>query len=310
MTSPFNKPLALLAAIALTATLSAPAAHAQYQRPDIGSMDRVIDPYEKGEVGVDEKPGAYVPKDVAFLDEDGKDVTLASYLGQGRPVILWLGYYECPALCDPMSGGMVRAVKDLKLDSGKEFAIVNVSINPSEVPGIAKVKRETYLKELGHPGEARGWNLLTGKPEGIAALTQAVGYKFKKVTADGETQYAHPAVLIVLSPEGKVTRYLYPSKGTGVEFDAQTMRLSLIEASEGKVGSPLDQFLLTCLRYDSHTGKYTWVAVRLMQYAGAVTVLVMVAVFVPYWIRSSRRGGGDGTGTDGGTTAGGVAVAG
>lgn len=267
----------------------------QYVKPEVGSMDRVVDPYEAGQVGVDEKQGAIVPLDTKFADEDGRDVTLRDYFANGRPVILWLGYFECPALCDRMSGGMVRAVQNVKLESGKEFAILNVSINPSEVPGVAKQKKINYLKELGQPGEASGWNLLTGTSLSITALTNAVGFKFKPVTTIEGTEYAHPAVLLVLSPEGKVTRYLYP-QSQGVEFDAQTMRLSLIEASEGKVGSPLDQFLLTCLRYDAHTGKYTKDAQAIMKWAGVATVVTMAAIFLPLWIRAARRPLDDGDG--------------
>ena len=261
---------------------------AQYQKPDVGSMDKVVEPYQAGEVGVDEKPGATVPLDLKFVDEEGRDVTLGSYLGHGRPIILWLGYFECPALCDRMSGGMIRAVRGIKLDAGREFSILNVSINPNDVPGVAKQKKINYLKELGQPGDAKGWDLLTGSPESIATLTGDVGYKFKAVqTVDG-TEFAHPAVLLILSPEGKVTRYLYP-QSTGLEFDGQTMRYSLIEAAEGKVGTTVDQFLLTCLRYDAHTGKYTKDAQAIMKWAGALTVVIMAAIFFPLWIRAARK---------------------
>ena len=277
----------LLATIAVAACSAT--SFAQYSKPEIGSMDKVVEPYKEGEVGVDEKPGSQVPLDAAFNDEDGQAVTFGSYLNKGRPIILWIGYFECPMLCDRMSGGMIRAVRSIKLDAGKEFAILNVSINPNEVPGIARQKKDNYLKELGQPGDASGWNLLTGGPTAIERLTSSVGYKFKAVEVAGETEYAHPAVLVILSPEGKVTRYLYPDKDTsGVEFDSQTLRLSLVEASNGTVGSTVDRFLLTCLRYDAHTGKYTKDAIALMKYAGALTVLVMAAVLVPLWIKSAR----------------------
>ena len=262
---------------------------AQYSRPDVGSLDKPVEPYAFGEVGVDERLGNLVPKDLKFRDEAGKSVALSDYLTHGRPIVLWMGYYECPMLCDLMSAGMVKSVKGVQLDAGQEFAILNVSIDPNESSTLARDKKATYLKELGQPGNAAAWNLLTGSPESIRALAEAVGYKFKKVTVQGESQYAHPAVLMILAPDGKVTRYLYPDGNQGVNFDTRTMQLSLIEASNGTVGSTLDKVLLTCLRYDSHTGRYTWIALNLMKGAGALTVLGMAAVLVPIWIRSARR---------------------
>lgn len=282
----------VLSALALLGSFAGTAA-AQYNQPELGSLNRVIEPYKAGEVGVDEKLGAVVPTSITFTNENGDKVALADFLGHDRPVILWLGYYECPMLCDKMSAGMVDAVKGIKLDAGKEFSILNVSIDPNESAGLARAKKATYLKELGQPGNAAAWNLLTGSPESIKALADSVGYKFKKVVTNGkdgeETQYAHPAVLMILSPEGKVTRYLYPLAKEGVQFDPRTMQLSLIEASEGRVGSVVDRVILTCLHYDPKVGQYTYVAVRLMQWAGALTVLLMAAILFPIWFRAARK---------------------
>jgi protein SCO1 len=281
----------LLSALTIVASV-APIARAQYNLPEVKAVDGIVEPYQAGEVGVDEKLGSIVPSSMMFVDESGAKVPLSDFLGKGRPVILWLGYYECPMLCDKMSGGMVEAVRGVQLDAGKEFSILNVSIDPNESAALARAKKATYLKELGQPGNAAAWNLLTGSPESIKSLADSVGYKFKKVVLKGndgaETQYAHPAVLVVLSPEGKVTRYLYPLAAAGIAFDPRTMQLSLIEASEGRVGSVVDRFVLTCLRYDAHTGKYTWIAVKLMQWAGGLTVVIMAAVFLPLWIRAAR----------------------
>lgn len=278
----------LLTAFASVVAFGTTVAVAQYNLPEVGSMNRAVEPYQAGEVGVDEKLGAIVPSSTTFTDESGKKVALGEFLGNDRPVILWLGYYKCPLLCDKMSGGMVEAVKGIKLDAGKEFSILNVSIDPNESAALARAKKSTYLKELGQPGNAAAWNLLTGSPESIKSLADSVGYKFKKVTIDGESQYAHPAVLVVLSPEGKVTRYLYPLPAAGVVFDPRVMQLSLIEASEGRVGSVVDRLVLTCLQYDAHTGKYTYVAVQMMKWAGALTILVMGAILIPIWIRAAR----------------------
>lgn len=274
-----------LAAIVLTAS----AAHAQYVRQPIGTLNKPLELYQPDEVGVDEKPGAQLPLDAQVHDEDGDTITLGSLLKPNRPNILWLGYYECPMLCDKMSAGMVQAVKDIRLDAGTEFAVIQLSINPSEVPADAKAKKQTYLEKIGRPGIATGWNLLTANPEPIAEVANAVGYKFKKVEVEGETQYAHPAVLVILSPEGKVTRYLYPKAAEGVQFDDRTMQLSLIEASNGTIGSTIDRILLTCLHYDSKAGKYTWVAVNLMKLGAAITVVVMASILIPFWIRGAKN---------------------
>lgn len=276
--------LSLLAAVSVASL-----APAQYNRPELGSLNKPLEPFKEGEVGIDEKPGAQVPLDAQVRDEEGQTLSLGSLLKPGRPTILWLGYYECPMLCDKMSEGMVKAVKDIRLDAGTEFSVIQLSINPNEVPADAKAKKETYIKKIGRPGDASGWNLLTANPEPIAQVADAVGYKFKKVQIDGLTQYAHPAALVILSPEGKVTRYLYPKAAEGVQFDERTMQLSLIEASNGQIGSTVDRILLTCLHYDPTTGKYTWVAVNLMKLGAAITVVVMGAILLPFWFRSARN---------------------
>lgn len=276
--------------LTLSAILAiAPVSSAQYMRQPPGTLTTPLELYEPGEVGVDEKPGAQVPLDAQFKDEEGMPVTVGSLLKPHRPTILWLGYYECPMLCDKMSAGMVKALKDIRLDAGGEYAVVQISINPNEVPLDAKAKKQTYVEQIGRPKDAAGWNLFTGNPDQIAKVADAVGYKFKKVEIEGQTEYAHPAVLMVLSPEGKVTRYLYPKAAEGVEFDSRTMQLSLIEASNGQIGSTVDRILLTCLQYDHKTGKYTWVAVNLLKLGAGITVLIMAAVLVPLWIRGPRN---------------------
>ncbi len=266
-----------------------PLCRAQYKQPELGTYNKPLELYKPDEVGVDEKPGAQVPLDAQLRNEDGETITFGSILRPNRPTILWLGYYECPMLCDKMSAGMVRAVKNIKLDAGTEFAVIQLSINPSEVPADAKAKKESYVQKMGTPGAATAWKLLTANPEPIAQVANAVGYKFKKVTVDGQTQFAHPAVLMILSPEGKVTRYLYPKAAEGVEFDDRTMQLSLIEASHGTIGSTVDRILLTCLHYDPTTGKYTWVAVNLMKVGGAITIVIMASILIPFWIRGPKN---------------------
>lgn len=274
--------------LALTAILAiAPLSRAQYMPPPGGQLHQPMELVQPGEVGVDEKLGNQVPVDVELHNEDNQTITFGSLLQPHRPTILWLGYFECPMLCDKMSAGMVKALKNIRLDAGSEFAVIQLSINPNEVPADAKRKKETYIEKLGRPGDAAGWNLLTANPEQIAKIADSVGYKFKKITVDGKTEYAHPAVLMVLSPEGKVMRYLYPKASEGVEFDSRTMQLSLIEASNGQIGSTIDRLLLTCIHYDPSTGKYSWVATSLLKFGAALTLIVMAAVLVPFWLKGS-----------------------
>jgi protein SCO1 len=275
-----------LAAVAATGSV----APAQFAPAPVGTLNRDALPYEEGEMGVDEKPGALVAPDLQFFDEQANRVTLGSYLNQGRPIILWLGYYDCPMLCDKMSAGMVESVKQVKLDAGKDFAILNVSIDPNESATLAAAKKQTYLDELGQPDNAAAWHLLTGSPESIKQLTDSVGYKFKKVSIKDGSEYVHPAVLIILSESGKVTRYVYPDGNrAGVTFDPRTMQLSLIEAGEGKVGSTLDKVMLTCLMgWDGTAGKYTASVLKLMSWTAGLTLLVMSVLIVPAWIRAAR----------------------
>jgi protein SCO1 len=258
---------------------------AQYKREDVGSMNRPREvPYTEAEVGVDERLGDTFPLDAAFKDETGQSVTLANYFNQGRPVIVQFGYYECPMLCGLMSRGMVNALQNVKLDVGQEFDVVSISIDAGEVPELAAAKKRTYMNELGKPGDSVGWHFLTGNPDQIARAAAAAGYKFKYIETDRE--YAHPAVLIVASPTGKITRYLY-----GAEYNPQTVRLSLVEAANGTIGSTIDKIMLRCFRFDPNTGKYSKFAVDSLRIAGLLTVVLMIAVFVPLWIRSARKGG-------------------
>ena len=240
-------------------------------------------PEEAKKVSVDEKLGQSIPLDVTFVDETGSPVTLGKYFDRSKkPVVLQLGYFGCPMLCDMISQRLSKSLGEVELTAGKDFEVVYVSFDPEETPGLAAKKKETFVKAYGRGADGAGFHFLTGKGDQIERLTDAVGYGFKWVPA--ANQYSHPSVLILLMPDGKVSRYLYWPK-----FDAKTLRLSLVEASDRKIGSAADKFILTCFRYDGKHGRYAMVAVRAMQIGGVVTVLVLGTVLVMAFRWESKR---------------------
>jgi protein SCO1 len=239
-------------------------------------------PPELEGVGVTEHVNAGLPLELTFLDEGGKQVRLQDYFDGRRPVILTLNYYRCPMLCTLQLNGLISGLKGLAWNPGGEFEIVTVSFDPQETPALARAKKDNYLADLGKPSAARGWHFLTGDAGNIARLTETVGFSYKWNPA--RQQWVHVAVLVVCTPDGRISRYLY-----GVLFDPTTLRLSLVEAGEGKTGSTLDQMLLYCFHYDAAEGKYGMTALGLMRAGGVVTVLVLGTALVTFWVRDVRR---------------------
>jgi len=236
-------------------------------------------------VGIDEHLEQTIPLDLPFVDENGKQVTLGQYFESDRPVLIALVYYDCPMLCTVVLDRLVSTLKQMDWVAGDQFQIVTVSIDPSETPMLAKAKKQTYLREYGRAEAATGWHFLTGAAPQISALADALGFKYKYLPERG--QFAHPACLFVVTPEGKISRYLY-----GVSYAPETMRLALVEASEGKIGSAVDQFLLYCYAYDAEEGTYGPAALKIMRVAGIVAALVLGAVLLTFWRRES---GGEGS---------------
>lgn len=238
-------------------------------------------PADLAEVGLADKRDAQVPLDLQFVDEQDRLVTLGDYFGDGKPVLLTLVYYRCPMLCTLVLDGMVDALKPLDWVPGDQFEIVTVTIDPNENSELARNKKKSYLASYGKPEAAEGWHFLSGHPESIAALADAVGFRYQKVADTNE--FAHPAALFILTPEGRLSRYL-----TGVQHDPKTLRLSLVEASEGKIGNPIDKFLLYCYRYDAEEGRYAPVAMRIMRLGGALMVVIFGAALLAFWLREIR----------------------
>jgi len=224
------------------------------------------------EVAIDQRLDASVPLDLPFRDESGAPVTLARYFGK-RPVILSLVYYECPMLCTLVLNGLVRALRTLTFEPGREFEVVTVSFDPRDTAELAAKKKATYLAEYGRAGAAEGWHFLTGDAAAITGLAQAVGFHYAWVPE--EKQFAHAAAIMVLTPEGRISRYFF-----GVEYSPRDLRFGLIDATAGKIGTVVDHLLLYCYRYDPATGRYGAIAMNLVRAGGVLTVVALGAFIV------------------------------
>jgi protein SCO1/2 len=247
-------------------------------------LPRAGPPPPPPDVGIDQRLGAAVPLDLPFKDEAGRRVTLGDCTA-GKPTVLVLAYYRCPMLCTEVLNGLLAALRATPADVGSAFNVVVVSFDPREKPPLAAVKKASYLEGYGRPGADAGWHFLTGDPLAIAALADAVGFRYRYDPDTG--QYAHGSGLVVLAPDGTVTRYLL-----GVRFEPRDLRLALAEASEGKVGSPTDQVLLLCFRYDPATGTYTFAVLRFVKWLSAAAVVGiagLVGLLVWRGHRTARR---------------------
>jgi protein SCO1/2 len=225
-----------------------------------------------------------------LVDETGKSVRLGEYFG-ARPVVLVFAYYDCPMLCTQVINGLSSALGILTLDPGKDFEIVVVSFDPRDTPAHAAAKKAVYLERYHRPGADRSWHFLTGNQASIDAVTKAAGFRY---VWDEETkQFAHPTGAMVLTKEGRLARYLF-----GIEYGARDLRFAIIEASAGRVGTPIDSLLLYCYHYDPSTGRYGFIVMRAVRIAGATTV-VALGLFIGLMVREERRGrsgtGGAGT---------------
>lgn len=231
-------------------------------------------------VGIEQRLGQPLPLDAIFQDESGHAVRLGRYFGP-RPVVLVLAYYDCPMLCTEVLNGLLASLKTLSFDVGKQFEVVTVSFDPREKPIDAAAKKKPYVDAYGRPGAADGWHFLTGGSGSIERLTKAVGFRYEFDDRIG--QYAHAAAIYVATPDGKLSRYFF-----GIDYAPRDLRLGIIEASEKRIGTPVDQILLYCYHYDPKTGRYGAVVMNMVRVAGAATVL-LIAGFLIVMARRERR---------------------
>jgi protein SCO1 len=260
---------AFIGAWVLSCALAAPAV-AQWGDSQI--------PREFEGVGTVQKLGEQVPLDLAFVDENGREVALSEYFRPGRPVILTLNYYECPMLCILTLNGVVAALRDIDWTPGNQFALVTVSINPNERPGLAKRKRENYLESYNRVVGEGGWPFLTGKQENIEKLAEAVGFGYRYDPRSGE--YAHSSTIIFVTPDGRISKYM-----NDVMFEPRDVRFALVEASQGGIGTPMDRMLLfTCFQWDPDSGSYVPAAWKIMRSGAALTIVLLGGgLFVLWW---------------------------
>ncbi|HEV3510495.1 MAG TPA: SCO family protein [Candidatus Sulfotelmatobacter sp.] len=218
-------------------------------------------------VGIEQRLDSPVPPDLAFVDDTGRPVKLGDYFGK-KPLILNLVYYNCTMLCGEVLAGLTGAMKLVKFDVGNQYDVLTVSFDPRETTAMAAAKKAEYLKRYGRPGAASGWHFLTGPADSINALTKAVGFQYQYDAA--RNQYAHATAIMILTPQGRISRYFY-----GVDFPPKDLRMGLVEASHEKIGNPIDQILLYCYHYDPATGKYGAVVSHMLKVGGALTILLL-----------------------------------
>ncbi len=234
-------------------------------------------------IDVVEKLGNKIPSGLVFTDESGARVNFDNYFAENKPVVLVMAYYTCPMLCNLVLNGLADAARQIDFNPGQDYRILTVSIDPTETSLIAGAKKNNYMQSLGRPGlSADAWHFLVGEESQSKALAEAIGFKY--FYDDTREEYAHPAVLTILSPQGMVTRYLY-----GIQFNPRDLRLALLESAEGKIGTTLDRIILYCFHYDSEAGGYVLFAQNAMKLGGLATLFILTALLGFFWLKERRR---------------------
>jgi protein SCO1/2 len=266
-------PLALVAALALAAAPGAARAQGWGPKGDGGipTTPPGVTPIALQDVRIDEKLGGQVPLDTELVDGSGKPWRLSSAFDGKRPVVMALVYYDCPMLCGLILSGMAKAMRENGLELGKDYQAVTISFDESEKPAQGAERRRGYLQSMGRSADGPDWPFLVGKADATRRIADSVGFYYKHDPVSGE--WAHMAAIFVLTPDGKVSRYLY-----GVEYPPKDLRLAVVEAADGKVGTSFDRFLLTCYRYDPASRKYEPYAIGIMRAGGAAVLLGLVGL--------------------------------
>ena len=266
--------------VLLTAYCSLLTVFAQYGRPPEHTLPQGGKPAILKQVGIEQRLDAQLPLDAVFRDESGREVRLGEYFAKGKPVVLSFVYYECPMMCNQILNSMAGTFVGLSFTAGKEFEVVSVSFDARERPELAAAKKAAYMRRYGRAGAETGWHFLTGDQASIDAVTEAAGFNY--AWDDESKQFAHSAAIMVATPDGRLSHYFY-----GIDYEPKDLRLALVEASSGKIGSPVDQFVLYCYHYDPVTGKYGPVVLNIVRVAGVLTVFAMVALF--FLLKRRRR---------------------
>ena len=231
-------------------------------------------------VGFDQRLNESIPLDVTFRDEEGREVKLGDYFGT-QPVVLTMAYFRCPMLCTQVLNGLVEGLRETELTIGKDFRVLTVSFDPSDSAKMAAAKKKNYIRAYADPQAAADWHFLTGSQPSIDRLAQAIGFRYAYDPASD--QYAHAAGIVVLTPAGKISRYFYD-----VHYPGRDLRLGLVEASQNRIGSAIDQVLLFCFHYDPTAGRYGAAVMNFVRAGGVLTVIVL-GLFFAVLIRGEKR---------------------
>jgi protein SCO1 len=268
-----------IAGIALALLLMPAASRGQTIPGGVGKSSAGL-PAELQNVGFEPQLNAQMPLDLGFRDEAGRDVRLREYFGR-KPVLLALVYYGCPMLCNQVEQGVVGSLKMLSFNAGRDFDVVFVSFDPRETPDMAARKKASALSHYGRPETSAGWHFLTGPEASIEALTKAANFRYSFSAKAGI--FAHASGIMLLTPDGRISRYFY-----GVEYPSRDMRLGLVDASAGKIGTPVDHLLLYCFEYDPSTARYSATILRIIRLGGILTILI-IAVGILIFRRRDLR---------------------
>jgi protein SCO1/2 len=236
-------------------------------------------------IGIDQRLNTVIPLDTVFRDETGASVPLRSYFGN-RAVLLVPVYFRCPMLCSQVLSGMVAGLRPLSLKPGRDFEIVAISFDPADTPADALKERDQYSSRYSSKAGISGWHFLTGTEPSIRAIMDAVGFHYRWDPAN--KIFVHPSGIMILTPEGRLARYLY-----GVEYEPKDLKLSLIEASNNRIGSPVDQILLFCYHYDPKTGKYGAVVINTLRLAAILMLVALAFGMWIFWRRDLREHSGN-----------------
>jgi protein SCO1/2 len=225
------------------------------------------------EVSFKQKLNEQLPLDAAFKDESGRDVQLGQYFGGTKPVVLAFVYYQCPMLCMQVMNGISSSLRALPFEAGKDFDVVLVSFDPRDTPAAAAEKKRTHLEYWTAQSTANGWHLLTGDEATIKRVTSAAGFTYQ--WDDLTQQFAHVSGILVVTPEGRLSRYFY-----GVEYSPKELRLALVESGQGHIGSVIDELLLYCYHYDPASGRYGVIVMNLIRAGGVLTVAFILGIML------------------------------
>jgi protein SCO1/2 len=241
-------------------------------------------PSQLNEVGIEQKLNSQLPLDAAFKDENGNAVKLGDYFSKGKPVVLALVYYECPMLCNEVLNGLTGSLKGISFDAGKDFEVVAISFDAreNEKTDLTKNKKASYMARYGRPGTEQGWHFLTGTQSEIDKVTQTVGFNYKFDPATN--QFAHAGGIMVVTPEGKLSRYLY-----GIDYSPKDLKFSLMDSAQNKIGNPVEQLYLYCFHYDPSSGKYGLAILSILRLLSVATILGIGGLLLVFWRYNKKK---------------------